>query len=178
MHGEYVLSMVDSVMRRAGMDRSDLDIVAFSAGPASFTGVRIGGSVAQGLAFAVGAKVVAVPSSQVVAESVRLATGMTGVRWLSRPSRVGWCYLARYRFSKTTVECLDFDRLTPAAQVDEDVIDCSRLAVSPCILAAVAAKRMATATSPARALPYYVEGDSPWRVAGGEPCVDPADPSV
>ena len=61
MQGEYLLSMVDNVIRGAAMDRSDLDFVAFSAGPASFTGVRIGAAVAQGLAFAVGAQVIAVP---------------------------------------------------------------------------------------------------------------------
>ncbi len=51
-HSETMLPMIKSMLETAKMDVSDIDIFACSAGPGSFTGVRIGVSTIKGLAFA------------------------------------------------------------------------------------------------------------------------------
>jgi len=48
-HSETLLPMIKRVMR--GVDISALDAIAITAGPGSFTGVRIGVATAKGLAF-------------------------------------------------------------------------------------------------------------------------------
>ncbi len=69
MHGqaEKLLPMVDSVMHRAGLPASALDIIAVTVGPGSFTGIRIGLAAARGIAHATGAPVIGVTGFEAVA---------------------------------------------------------------------------------------------------------------
>ena len=71
LHNQHVLSMIDSVLNGAGLAPLDLDLIAFGAGPGSFTGVRIGASVSQGIALAANAKLNPVANSAVAAEALR-----------------------------------------------------------------------------------------------------------
>lgn len=50
-HSESLLPMIDSVLKMSRLELDDIDVFAITAGPGSFTGVRIGVSAIKGLAF-------------------------------------------------------------------------------------------------------------------------------
>lgn len=50
-HSQTMLPMIRDLLRNAGATIDDIDMMAVSAGPGSFTGVRIGISTVKGLAF-------------------------------------------------------------------------------------------------------------------------------
>ena len=69
-HSESLMPMVDRVMRESQCRLSDLDGIAISIGPGSFTGLRIGLAAAKGLALGAGIPLVALSTLEVLAANV------------------------------------------------------------------------------------------------------------
>ena len=68
-HTAGMLPMSDAAIRARGWTPGDVEHVYVSAGPGSFTGLRVAITVAKTLAFATGCKIVAVESTRVLAEN-------------------------------------------------------------------------------------------------------------
>ena len=74
-NSERLLPLADAALAEAGWTLRNLDGVAFGAGPGSFTGIRIGCGVAQGLALGADLPVVPVPTLAAIAQEVCRARG-------------------------------------------------------------------------------------------------------
>jgi tRNA threonylcarbamoyladenosine biosynthesis protein TsaB len=61
-HSELVMGCIDAVMNEAGLNPNELDGILCMGGPGSFTGLRIGFSIAKGLALALNIPFVPVPT--------------------------------------------------------------------------------------------------------------------
>jgi tRNA threonylcarbamoyladenosine biosynthesis protein TsaB len=66
-HGRHLMPAVEEALRRIGLRPADLTAVAAARGPGSFTGLRVGLGVAQGLALALGIPMYGVGSLEVLA---------------------------------------------------------------------------------------------------------------
>lgn len=69
-HSKHLMTIVESLMRVSGMNPSDIDALAVTRGPGSFTGLRIGLSTVKGLSLALGKQVVGVSSLDALARGI------------------------------------------------------------------------------------------------------------
>ena len=67
-HGSLVIPMIDAIMAEAQLRPTQLDGVVFGRGPGSFTGVRIGVALAQGIALGADIGVVGISTLHSVAQ--------------------------------------------------------------------------------------------------------------
>jgi len=66
---QMILEMIDTLLARNQFTVADLDLLAYAHGPGSFTGLRVGASVIQGLSYAHQKPVVGVSTLQMMAQS-------------------------------------------------------------------------------------------------------------
>lgn len=85
--------MVEAVLAEAGIAASDLDLVAVTVGPGSFTGIRAGLALAHGIALAANLPVVGVTIGEALAEALPRLGGR--VLWSAVDSRRGRVFLER-----------------------------------------------------------------------------------
>ena len=75
-HSVTLLPMIKHALETVGLKPQNVDLYVLSAGPGSFTGVRIGASTIKGLAFAENKPCVGVSTLEAMAENLR---GLDGV---------------------------------------------------------------------------------------------------
>jgi tRNA threonylcarbamoyladenosine biosynthesis protein TsaB len=75
-HAERLHVYIDQVLKQADIISSQLDAIAVSKGPGSYTGLRIGVSAAKGLCFALGKPLIAISTLEVLSHQVKTKEGI------------------------------------------------------------------------------------------------------
>lgn len=70
-HGKEIVSSFKSIFDEIKWEPNDIDLIAVSIGPGSYTGLRIGVTCAKTLAYGLGRPVIDVPTLDVLAENVK-----------------------------------------------------------------------------------------------------------
>jgi tRNA threonylcarbamoyladenosine biosynthesis protein TsaB len=71
-HAEHLMKVVDEAIAQSGIQFAELDAIAVSIGPGSFTGVRVGVSAARGYALALKIPAIGVNTLEALAASTRI----------------------------------------------------------------------------------------------------------
>ncbi|WP_343487529.1 tRNA (adenosine(37)-N6)-threonylcarbamoyltransferase complex dimerization subunit type 1 TsaB [Allomuricauda sp. d1] len=71
-HSEQLHVFIENVLKEADLAFSDMDAIAVSKGPGSYTGLRIGVSAAKGLCFALDVPLISIPTLESMAHQVVL----------------------------------------------------------------------------------------------------------
>lgn len=75
-HAESLHSIIDAVLKEAEVSKSQLNAIAISKGPGSYTGLRIGVSAAKGLCYALELPLIAISTLEALAHQVLAEAGL------------------------------------------------------------------------------------------------------
>ena len=114
-HSQTLLPMLDEVAKMIELDLSEIDVIAVSAGPGSFTGLRIGSATAKGMALALDKPIVSVPTVDAMAYNL---WGAQDVICPLMDARRQQTYTGLYRFRENALMTLENQC---AAGIDEIV---------------------------------------------------------
>lgn len=106
IHSTALLHMVDEVLEEANIKLKDIGLLGVGVGPGSFTGLRIGIGVAQGLAFTHSIKLVTMTTLQLIGLGVKemCQDGQTIIVGLD--ARMGEIYTANFQYRKNNLYAL------------------------------------------------------------------------
>lgn len=118
-HAETLLPLIDELLEENGVRIQQIDLFAVDVGPGSFTGVRIGASLVNALAFATGKKIVPVDSLMTLAytsqETEKPICAMID-------ARNGNAYAALYQGGKTLIAPCAVETRAFLAQLPQDAV--------------------------------------------------------
>ena len=122
---ESIVPLVQRVLASAGATVSDIDLLALSSGPGSFTALRIGMATAKGLAYGTGVPLVTVSTIEALAESARHHVGASLLVPVI-PARKGEFYYAVYTLKDGGLEEIEKTSYVPVEKLEKvlDSQDC------------------------------------------------------
>ncbi len=118
-HARQLLPLIESLLEDCQVRFADLDALAIIQGPGSFTGLRIGSSIAQGLAFSVGLPVVRISSLAMLAAAAHERHGWPTML-VCLQARSDEFYWASYHQTGARPELHGCERAGPAHAIEPD----------------------------------------------------------
>ena len=118
-HSETLLPMVESVLKIAGYTVDDVELFVCTAGPGSFTGVRIGASTIKGMAFGKGKPCVGVSTLEALALNGIVLDGILCPAMNARRQQV---YNALFACDGTSLSRLCEDRALAITELGEELM--------------------------------------------------------
>ncbi len=117
-HSQTLLPMLNEIVKMTELELSEVDGIAVSAGPGSFTGLRIGSATAKGLGLALNKPVIAVPTLD------SLAYNLYGTDKLICPmmdARRNQVYTGLYEFKGEDFRVVSEQKAVPVEEIVEEI---------------------------------------------------------
>lgn len=121
-HSETLMPMIESALKHSASKLSELDLIAVTVGPGSFTGVRIGVASAKGLSFTSNIPVVGVSALEALAYNLK---GMQGEFIVSAviDARCSQVYNALFKFTADGIERITGDRVIKISDLETELVN-------------------------------------------------------
>lgn len=103
-HSNIIMSAIDNLFKMTNLTINDIDRVAVTIGPGSFTGIRIGVSIAKGLVYGTDKQIVGINELDVIAYNAQNRDEVIVPLIDARKARV---YSAAYRFKNDKLKRLN-----------------------------------------------------------------------
>ncbi len=117
IHAERLIIMINNLLENLKLSYSDLDAVAVSNGPGSFTGLRIGLGAAKGIAFGQNKKLIAVPTLEGIARVICEYVGDDKIIVPILHARANEFYYSSFRLENSDLKMTTNSRVADAAEI-------------------------------------------------------------
>lgn len=115
-HSQTLLPMLDEIAKMTELDLNSIDAIAVTAGPGSFTGLRIGSATAKGLGLALKKPLIAIPTVEGLAYNLYDISGLICPIMDARRKQV---YTGIYRFTDHQLKVVEDQMAVPMETVIE-----------------------------------------------------------
>ncbi len=120
-HTDVILDMCDELLAESDLQKKDLNLIACGRGPGSFTGVRIGIGVAQGLSFGLGIKLLGISDLMILAQGCIRRSGADNIA-VAIDARMGEVYFALFSNHDGAAELIGTEKVCSPAVASEEIL--------------------------------------------------------
>ena len=118
-HTQVLLPMINKLLDEANIKMNEVDAILLGIGPGSFIGMRIGASVAQGLAFAANIKIIPISSMEAIASDVMENYHLSRLV-IYQDARMGESYVGEFRLkSNGVIQTVSSIKLVPLIELNK-----------------------------------------------------------
>lgn len=117
-HSQTLLPMLDEIVGMVDLDLSEVDAIAITAGPGSFTGLRIGAATAKGLGLALNKPIIAVPTVDALAYNLYGSNKMICPIMDARRDQV---YTGLYEFKENEFHVISQQKVVDIEEIIDEI---------------------------------------------------------
>ena len=122
-HSSHLTVFIEQTLAEAGLALKEVDAISVSKGPGSYTGLRIGVSVAKGLCFSLGIPLLAVDTLQsMAATGIKEFVNQTNYNNSNKTTSIIFCPMIDARRMEVYSAVYDID-LNPIRGVEANIVD-------------------------------------------------------
>lgn len=121
IHSEKLFVMIDEVVNEFS-EQNDMKSIAVSAGPGSFTGLRIGMAAAKGIAFGKNLPIIPVPTLQATALSILPFVAEQRSFVIANCMNNDELYFARFAKKNNRLECIESECLVAVENIEKKLL--------------------------------------------------------
>ncbi len=121
IHSEKLIPMIKDLFISNSISAKDLDVIAVSNGPGSFTGLRIGMTAAKGIAFSANLPIVSVPTFYALGLEISDFVKNYSEFYIINNANLEECYYSKYVVENNKVMIMEEPQLKEKSSINDNL---------------------------------------------------------